>query len=441
MGNPLAGFTRAMRHTDYRRYTISSLCSNIGTWTHRVAMGWLVWELTGSYAWLGIIAFTDLFAGMVTAPIAGELADRMDRIKLSLWAQWAQLAQALAVAAMVFGGWIDRWSMLVLAVAFGIAHAYHASARLAVVPSLVPREDLTPAIAINSLIFNVSRFIGPAVAGVTIVNIGIAPAFVFNAVTFLYFIWVLTTIEVAVPEHQSGKSGNTWANIAQGVRYATRHAGIGPILVILGVTAFTVRALPDLLPGFADGVFGRGAAGLAWLTSAMGLGAVLSCLVLLSRESIRGMTRLTFASLLVLGVSTLAFALVDSFWLAVLIIAVVGFSMNLSGVGALNLMQNAVHGEMRGRVMSIYFFLHQGAPALGTLLIGVVADETGLGWPVGIAAGMIITVWAVMVGRSANLRDALEIEHSPSKAEGPKAEGPKAEGPKAEGRAGQDAKA
>jgi MFS family permease len=418
MGNPLAGLTRAMRHRDYRRYTIASLCSNIGTWTHRVAMGWLTWQLTGSYAWLGIIAFTDLFAGMLTAPIAGELADRMDRIKLSLWAQWAQLAQALMVAAMLFGGWIDRWSLLVLAVAFGVAHAYHASARLAVVPSLVPREDLTPAIAINSLIFNVSRFIGPAVAGVTIVNIGIAPAFVFNAVTFLYFIWVLRSIEVVVPEHQSGQSGNTWQNITEGVRYAARHPGIGPILVMLSVTALTVRALPDLLPGFADGVFGRGAAGLAWLTSAMGFGAVLSCLVLLSRDGIRGMTNLTFASLLVLGLATLAFALMDSFWLAVLTMVAVGLSLNLSGIGALNLMQNAVDGEMRGRVMSIYFFLHQGAPALGTLAIGAVADETGLGWPVGIAAGAIILVWAAMIGRAPALRDALEIEHPQPKVQG-----------------------
>ena len=418
IGNPLAGFTRAMRHRDYRRYTISSLFSNIGTWTHRVAMSWLTWELTHSYSWLGIIAFADLFASMLTAPIAGELADRMDRIKLSLWSQWAQLVQALMVAGMVFGGWVERWSLVVLAVSFGVTHAYHAAARLAVVPSLVPREDLTPAIAINSLIFNGSRFIGPAVAGVTIVNIGIAPAFVFNAVTFLYFIWVLTTIEVVVPEHQSGESGNAWRNITEGVRYAVGHPGIGPMLVILGVTALTVRALPDLLPGFADGVFGRGAAGLAWLTSAMGFGATLSCVVLLSRESIRGMTRLTFISLLVLGLATLAFALMDSFWLAVLIATVVGFSMNLSGVAGLNLLQNAVDGEMRGRVMSIYYFLHQGAPALGTLAIGVVADGTGLAWPVGIAGGMIILVWAAMVGRAPTLRDALEIEHLPPKAGG-----------------------
>jgi len=418
MGNPLAGFTRAMRHRDYRRYTISSLCSNVGTWTHRVAMSWLTWELTHSYTWLGIIAFSDLFASMLAAPIAGELADRMDRIKLSLWSQWAQLVQALMVAAMVFGGWVDRWSLVVLAIAFGIVHAYHAAARLAVVPSLVPREDLTPAIAINSLIFNVSRFIGPAVAGVTIVNIGIAPAFVFNAFTFLYFIWVLATIEVAVPEHLGGKSGHALRNITEGVRYAVSHSGIGPMLIILGVTSLTVRALPDLLPGFADGVFGRGAAGLAWLTSAMGFGAVLSCFALLSRESIRGMTGIAFASLLAVGLATLVFAMMDNFWLAVLIATLVGFSMNLSGVAGLNLLQNAVDGEMRGRVMSLYYFLHQGAPAVGTLMIGVVADATGLAWPVGIAGAIIILVWGAMIGRVTILRDALEFEHLPPKAGG-----------------------
>ncbi|MDX1485472.1 MAG: MFS transporter [Alphaproteobacteria bacterium] len=417
MGNPLAGFARAMRHRDYRRYSISSLFSSIGTWTHRVAIGWLTWELTGSYAWLGIIAFTDLFAGMVAAPLAGEQADRMDRIKLSLIAQWAQLAQALMVAVMVFGGWIDRWSLLALTVVQGVAHAYHAGARLAVVPSLVPRDDLTPAIAINSLIFNISRFIGPALAGLIIVNLGIGPAFVFNALTFLYFIWVLMRITVVEPEHQAEKGGGVLGNIRDGVRYAVAHVGIGPMLLMLAVTSVTVRALPDLLPGFADGVFGRGAVGLAWLTSALGFGAMISGVVLLARDGIAGMTRVVFVSLLALGLFTFAFAVVDSFWLAVVAMVGVGLSMNLWGIGALNLIQNAVQGEMRGRVMSIYFFLHQGAPALGTLAIGGVAEYLGLGWPVGTAAVSIIALWVLMVGRVGRLRDALETER-PARAGG-----------------------
>ncbi|HSR55023.1 MAG TPA: MFS transporter, partial [Alphaproteobacteria bacterium] len=245
MANPLAGFTRAMRHRDYRRFTISSLVSSVGTWTHRVALGWLTWELTGSYAWLGIIAFTDLFISMLVSPIAGEMADRMDRIKLTLFAQWGHLGQALAVAALVLVGVIDRWSLLALTVVFGVAHGFHAAARLAVVPNLVPREDLTPAIAINSLIFNVSRFIGPAVAGVIIVNLGVGPAFLFNAATFVYFIWVLAQIKLPAEVKEEKERGKALANIAEGARYAFAHAGIGPMLVMSFATAFVVRALPD----------------------------------------------------------------------------------------------------------------------------------------------------------------------------------------------------
>ena len=414
VGNPLAGFTRAMRHRDYRRYTIGGLMSTIGTWVQRVAVAWLAWELTHSYAWLGIIAFADLFVSMLFAPIAGEMADRMDRLKLSVWAQWAQMAQALAVAVMVFGGWIDRWSLFALTVLSGVAHAYHASARLAVVPSLVPREDLTPAIAINSLIFNVARFIGPALAGIIIVNLGIGPTFVFNACTFIYFIWVLMNIKVVAPEHRSSKGGGTLRNIVDGVRYTAHHPGIAPVMLMIGVTALAGRSLPDLLPGFADGIFGRGAMGLAWLNSAMGLGATLSTFVLMSYEGIKGITKLTMTCLLILGLTTTGFALLDHFWMAAAIMVAVGLTMNLSGIGALNLLQNTVEGEMRGRVMSLYFFLHQGAPAMGTLGIGLVAEHTGLRWPVGFAGVSVILVWLFMAPRVSRLREILEVEHRPA---------------------------
>ena len=412
--NPLAGFKRAMRHRNYRRYTIGAFMSTIGTWTQRVAMGWLTWELTHSFAWLGIIAFADLFLSMLFAPIAGELADRMDRLKLSIWAQWGQMTQSVVLGSMVLSGLIDRYSLFALAVASGVGHAYHASARLAVVPSLVPREDLTPAIAINSLIFNASRFIGPAIAGVIIVNLGIGPAFIFNSMTFLAFIWILTHTKIETPDHQTGNSGSAIKRITEGVRYAAAHKGLGPMLLMLGMTSLAGRSLPDLLPGFADGVFGRGAVGLAWMTAAMGLGATLSTFVLMSYDGIKGITKMTFICLLVLGVSTLSFAMLDDFWLAVVTLVIVGLSMNLNGIGALNLLQNTVDGDMRGRVMSLYFFLHQGAPALGTLMVGLVAERTGLGWPVGIAGASVIAVWVVMIRRAPALRDILEVEHDAS---------------------------
>lgn len=406
--SPVTGFVRAMRHRHYRNYTCGSVLSLVGTWTHRVALGWLTWELTGSYGWLGIIAFADMFMMMLVSPIAGDLADRMDRRRLAYWSQFAMMCQALAIAVLVYLGRAEIWTVLGLTMALGVMHAYHTASRLAMVPNLVPEEDLTPAIAINSLIFNVARFLGPAVAGLIIANFGLGPAFTFNAFTFVVFLWVLGRLRMLRSEHSPGKEQGVFSSIVDGIRYATGHSGIGPLLLMLVITAFAARSLPDLLPGFADGVFRRGPEGLAWLTSMMGLGAMLSGFFVLARDGVAGMTGIVLHCLLLLGLSMLAFVLVDVFWIAAVMIAAVGYFMNLNAVGVLNLMQNVVEGTMRGRVMSIYVFLYQGAPAVGTLLLGAIAEYTGLGWPVGVTAALAIVAWVALLPSLGGLAAALE---------------------------------
>lgn len=410
VGNPFAGAMRAMRHRDYCYYTLGSVLSLVGTWVQRVALGWLTWEITGSYAWLGVIAFSDLFAMMLFAPFAGDLADRMDRLRLSIWAQLAMLGQAVAMAAVYYAGLANIWVVFALTLALGVMHAYHTGARLALVPNLVPREDLTPAIAINSVIFNLARFLGPAVAGVVIVKLGVGPAFVFNAVSFVIFLAALLKIRNVRIEASNTSGGSMWANIGEGVRYSLRHAGIGPVLLVLAVTALTGRALPDLLAGYADGVFHRGAEGLAWLTSAMGLGATLSGFYLLSRDGIIGMTAVVFFNVALMAASCIALVVLGSFWAAVPLLVLAGFAMNNASIGTLNLMQNAVHGRIRGRVMSIYTVIQQGAPALGTLAIGAAAELTGLPWPVAVSSAAGLVLWALMLPRVKPIRAALETE-------------------------------
>ena len=408
MVSPLTGFTRAMRHRHYRNYTCGSVLSLIGTWTHRVALGWLSWQLTGSYAWLGIIAFADMFVMMLFSPLAGDLADRMDRRRVAFWSQFAMMCQAIIIAVLVFADLMGIWLLLTMTLLLGVMHAYHTASRLAMVPNLVPLEDLTPAIAINSLIFNVARFLGPAVAGLIIANFGVGPAFAFNALTFTVFLVVLGRLELLREEHRPGPSQGVFSNIAHGVRYAVGHAGIGPLLVMLTITAFAGRSLPDLLPGFADAVFRRGPEGLAWLTSMMGLGAMLSGFVFLARDGVVGMTAIVLHCLVLLGLTMIVFVLFDTFWVALVMIAGIGFFMNLNSIGVLNLMQNVVDGPLRGRVMSIYTILHQGAPAAGTLLLGATAEYTGLAWPVA-AAGMLgIVFWLVMLPRLGAMTAALE---------------------------------
>jgi len=404
------GAARAMRHRGYRNYTLGSVTSLIGTWVQRVALGWLTWEITRSYAWLGIIAFADLFAMMLFSPLAGVLADRMDRLRMQIWAQVLMLFQAVAMVAAYYAGVANIWVVLALTLALGIMHAIHVASRLALVPNLVPREDLTPAIAINSLIFNLARFLGPAVAGLIIVNMGLGPAFIMNALSFIVFLWALIGIRDVRIENKGKSEGGVWENFAEGVRYSARHAGIGPVLVILAVTAFTGRAIPDLLAGYADGVFQRGAEGLAWLTSAMGLGATLSGFYLLTRDGVRGMTTVVFFNVLLMSLACVAFVVLGSFWAAVPLLVVAGFAMNNTSIATLNLMQNAVHGHLRGRVMSLYSSIQQGAPALGTLAIGGAAEAVGLPWPVAVSSACGVVLWLMMRGRQEDLRSALEIE-------------------------------
>ena len=406
--SPWPGFVRAMRHRHYRNYTCGSVLSLIGTWTHRVALGWLAWQLTGSFAWLGIIAFADMFAMMLFAPIAGDLADRMDRRWVAFWSQFAMMCQALAIAVLVFTDLVGIWLLLGLTLVLGVMHAYHTASRLAMVPNLVPVEDLTPAIAINSMIFSVGRFLGPAVAGLIIANFGVAPAFVFNALTFIVFLVVLGRLKMLRAEHRPGPGKGVFSNIAHGVRYAVGHAGIGPLLAMLAITAFAGRSMPDLLPGFADAVFRRGPEGLAWLTSMMGLGAMASGFVFLARDGVVGMTAIVLHCLVLLGITMVVFVSFDAFWVGLVMIAGIGFFMNLNSIGVLNLMQNVVDGALRGRVMSIYTFLYQGAPAAGTLALGAVAEHTGPAWPVAVAGMLGIAFWLAMLPRLGAMTAALE---------------------------------
>ncbi len=408
--NPLTGFVRTMRHSGYCYYTIGSVTSLVGTWVQRVALGWLTWEITGSYAWLGIISFSAMFAVMLTAPIAGDIADRVDRLRLSIWSQAAMLVQAVAMVAVYYAHLAHIWVVFGLTLVLGVMQSFHTASRLALVPNLVPREDLTPAIAINSVIFNVARFVGPAVAGLIIVKLGVGPAFIFNALSFVVFLAALLRVRNVRIENPVKASGSMASNIAEGARYAFTHAGIGPVLTVLAVTALTGRALPDLLAGYADGVFHQGAEGLAWLTSAMGLGATLSGFFFLARDGVRGMTSVVFVNVLIMSVSCVLFAVLGSFAAGVVLLVAAGFAMNNVSLGTLNLMQNAVEGSRRGRVMSIYTVIQQGAPALGTLAIGAIADYTGLPWPVGLSAAAGVVLWLVIAPRTARVRAALEVE-------------------------------
>ena len=387
-----ANIARAFASRNYRLFAAGNAISLIGTWLQRVAVGWLAWQLTHSGTWLGLVAFADLFPTVVLSPWAGALADRRDRVRVIWVSQIISMAQASLLAILAAFGIITIWSLFGLAILLGIANAVSQPARLALIPSLVERVNLPSAVAINSIIFNGARFIGPAVAGVIIAEGSVALAFAVNALTYIGFLVALARLD-SVKDVVRRADRSFLSAMVEGYLYAARHEGIGAMLLLMAVTSLGTRGFIELLPGFADKVFGRGPQALAWLMATVGLGAVLGGLWMVRRPAITGLTSIVFANTLLMTAALVGFTVTAQFWIALPCLAVAGFGLVVSGIGAQTLVQSAVDAAMRGRVMALYGMIFRGGPALGALVMGLFSEQFGLRLPVAAGALLCTVYW------------------------------------------------
>jgi predicted MFS family arabinose efflux permease len=308
------------------------------------------------------------------------------------------MLQALALFALTASGLITVELLIGLMMLGGLVDGLNQPARLALVPSLVPRSDLATAVAINSIVFNLARFVGPALAGLVIVWWGVGMVFALNALTFLAFLFALARLRLPPLTPDGGGRRSMLRAIADGLRYTGRHAGIGPLLLLHAILAVSARPFFELLPGFAADVFGRGASGLAMLGSAVGIGAVVGGLWLAQRHQDRHLTNLALGSSFLVTLSVLTFALTTWFAAALVAVALAGFGMVVAGVGTQTLIQTSVDEAMRGRVLSLFGLIFRGGPAVGALLMGAASELVGLQAPV--AAGTVLgLVAAVLIWR------------------------------------------
>ena len=390
----LGNIARTLAHRNFDIYVAGNSVSLIGTWMQRIGVGWLAWELSHSGAVLGLAAFADLFPGVLIGPFGGALADRVDRLRVIKIAQTLIMLQALALFVLTASGAITVPLLVALVLFQGAVIGFNQPARLALIPSLVPRPDLATAVAINSIVFNTARFIGPALAGVAIVALDVSAVFALNALSFLAFLFALSRLRldpIAVPRSRRSMLGA----ITDGLNYALRHPGIGPILLLQAVLAVCARPFVELLPGFAAEVFGRGAPGLAMLSSTIGIGAIAGGLWLAQRPGQAGLPRIVLATSVLTALTVLAFALCPWFWPAVACVALAGFAIVVAGAGTQTVLQTAVDEDMRGRVLSLFGLIFRGGPALGALAIGGASEALGLQAP--LAAGALLGLVAALL--------------------------------------------
>jgi MFS family permease len=395
----LGNVAAALSQTGYRRFVIANIVSLSGTWLQRIAVGWLAWELTHSAAWLGLMAMADLIPPLFLAPLTGALADRHDKLRLIRVTQSGGLVQAVLLALLAGFGWLDIWGLFFLTIGLGVLNATNQPARLALMPLLVDRAMLPAAIAINSITFNVARFIGPAIGGLVLANGGSTLAFALNAVTYVGFLAAIHGIRVVDPP-AAGARPSVWRDSVAGIAYAARHPAIGPIFLLMALGGFGARGMLELLPGFADRVFASGADGFASLMAVLGLGAVMGGLFMMVRPGgVAGLSRLVIHGSGGLGLALAAFLASPTLTLGLIAIFVVGTMAVLSAISAQTLVQYAAAVATRGRTLALYGMILTAGPALGALAFGALSEQIGLRQAGAVGVTVALAGWFLALRR------------------------------------------
>jgi MFS family permease len=373
---PLPAGLEALGQRDYRVYYAGNLVSQIGSWMQTITQSWLVLQLTDSPLRLGLIATLQWGPILLLSAFTGVLADRVTRRHLLLATQAGQGGLALTLGLLVSGGHVAYWHVAVMAVAWGVVNAVDQPARQSFVMDLAGRERVASAVGLNSASFNGARIVGPAIAGLLIARVGLAPGFLLNALAFA--IASATLLQVPARPPRSRLDTGTFAGeLAEGFAYAARTPVVRLILALQLVVSFCVFNFTVYVPLLARQVLGLGSEGFGLLMAAMGIGAVLAGLslgALGSRPPPPGAIAVALgcACALLLGV-----ALVRRVWPAAVLLALIGFAGTLVMAGCNTVIQLSTPDALRGRMMSLYT-LSSGVFPLGAFWVGFASQLWGV---------------------------------------------------------------
>jgi MFS family permease len=368
---------RALSHRNFRLFFFGQGLSLIGTWLQQVAMSWLTYRLSGSALLLGVVTFCQYIAVLLLAPVAGVLADRVDRRRALLITQSVMVTQALILTALTATGKVAVWHVAALALVLGCASAFDIPLRHAMIARLVAdRAHLPNAIALNSLLINCARVVGPALAGILIAAVGEAACFGLNALSFGAVLYALTQMRWPAARTPAPPAG--WlASWLEGAKSAFGFRPIRAALLLIALISSTVGTYSTLMPVFAKDVFGGDAHTLGMLLSAAGGGALISALYLASRHTTRGLDRVILVAGAIASLAMLAFAYSTRFALALPLLVVLGAGLIAAQASIQTLVQTLVDDDKRGRVMSLYTMAFLGMLPFGNLAAGAVARYAG----------------------------------------------------------------
>ncbi len=383
----------ALRHRNYRLFFTGQLISLIGTWMQNVAQSWLVYQLTGSPFYLGIVSFSSAIPVLLLSLWAGVIVDRVPKRKLLILTQTAAMLLALVLSADVFLGWVQPWHVVILAFLLGAVNAFDAPARQAFVVDMVGREDLQNAIGLNSAIFQIARIIGPTMAGIALAVVGAAWCFFLNGISFIAVIIGLWLMQVQ-PIIKERFATNPIAQMRQGLGYIRHNRVVRTLLGMVAASNIFAFGYSALMPAFAKDILGQGPEGLGLLSASVGIGALIAALTIASTGNFKHKGLLLTFGNLFFPTMVLLFASSRIFPLSMLILVGAGLGFMIQNVTCNTLIQFAVPDELRGRVMSVYMLVFQGFFPFGSLMAGTIAERFTV--PIGAAFGGSVALVAAL---------------------------------------------
>lgn len=367
---------RAFGSRDYRLLWAGAFTSSVGTWMQKVAQSWLVLTVSGSAFWLGVDGFLADVPFLLLTLVGGVLADRLDRRRILLASQTVQMSAAFLLAGLVATETVRLWMILSLSFVVGLAQSLGMPAYQALVPTLVRKEELPNAIALNSIQFNLARVVGPVLAGLAFYRLGAAACFSLNGLSFLAVIAALLLL-TGGGGAASGGGEPVLSSLRAGLLAVRRGRGLAGLVALAFVGSFASIPLVTFLPVFARDVFGQDAGGYSRLLAAFGAGAVAGGIGVAGLGATRRRGRIALGAYCAFGCATSAFALSRVPLLSYLLLVVAGASLMTVFSLFMTLVQSNVTDDLRGRVTSVYALAFRGGMPLGSLAAGSLSTVVG----------------------------------------------------------------
>ena len=400
----------ALSSKNFRIYMCGNSISVIGLWIQRLAFGWQAWQLSESPLVVGLVAGAQFIPLFLLTPFFGVIVDRIRSRNGAIVVQAIMMVISTILAVLTLTNAITIEWLLGLALLHGIAFSAYSPIRLSMIPDLVAPAQFPNAVAINSIVFNASRLIGPGIAGAIVALYGIGFAYAINAVTYLPIIIALLIIKPITAAPEPPKEEKYLGQFLEGLRYARDHPSIRRVIMIAGVSTFFGRGIIEIFPALVVLIFDGGSAQLAALMAAAGAGAIGASVIFSLLRSQQHLPAMVLIGAFGVGISMLLFANVSQFAYGLAVTSLLGFFATLVSIGSQSEMQIKVDNELRGRVMSLWTLVIIGGPAIGSIVAGALVSDLGSTYTLLMFSGFCLLSTALVAirrptGNAANGQD------------------------------------